>query len=71
MLKVAEELLIREVLSGDEVRRIAFGEALEETPEETPEEPVVADPVASDSDMAPEAECQPVVPTLGKPLAQE
>lgn len=71
LLKVAEELLIREVLSGDEVRRIAFGEALEETPEETPEEPVVADPVASDSDIAPEAECQPVVPTLGKPLAQE
>lgn len=67
LLKIAEELLIREVLSGDEVRRIASGEALEETPEE----PLVADPVASDSDQTPEAERQPVVPTLGKPLAQE
>jgi len=67
LLRIAEELLIREVLSGDEVRRIASGEALEETPEE----PLVADPVASDSDPTPEAERQPVVPTLGKPLAQE
>ena len=67
LLRIAEELLIREVLSGDEVRRIASGEVLEETPEE----PLVADPVASDSDPTPEAERQPVVPTLGKPLAQE
>jgi cell division protease FtsH len=70
LLRIAEELLIREVLSGDQVRRIASGEALEETPE-TPEEPLVADPVVSDSDQTPEAERQPVVPTLGKPLAQE
>ena len=67
LLKIAEELLIREVLSGDEVRRIASGEALEERPEE----PLVADPVVSDSDPTSEAERQPVVPTLGKPLAQE
>ncbi len=67
LLRIAEELLIREVLSGDEVRRIASGEVLEETPEE----PLVADPVVSDSDPTPEAERQPVVPTLGKPLAQE
>ncbi len=67
LLRIAEELLIREVLSGDEVRRIASGEVLEEIPEE----PLVADPVASDSDPTPEAERQPVVPTLGKPLAQE
>ena len=67
LLKIAEELLIREVLSGDEVRRIASGEALEERPEE----PLVADPVVSDSDPTSEADRQPVVPTLGKPLAQE
>ncbi len=67
LLRIAEELLIREVLSGDEVRRIASGEVLEEIPEE----PLVADPVVSDSDPTPEAERQPVVPTLGKPLAQE
>ena len=67
LLKIAEELLIREVLSGAEVCRIASGEALEERPEE----PLVADPVVSDSDPTSEADRQPVVPTLGKPLAQE
>ena len=63
LLQVAEELLNREVLSGDQVSRIVAGETLEA--------PVVTTPPESDSNATPETERQPVVPPLGKPLPQE
>ena len=66
LLKVAEELLIREVLSGKQVTRIVVsGLALEEAV------PVRAAPVASDQPTSPETEKPSVAPTLGKPLPQE
>ena len=63
LLQIAEELLTREVLSGEQVRRIISGLPLEA--------PVEAAPVASDEHASPEAQSPPVAPPLGKPLAQE
>ena len=63
LLKIAEALLAREVLTGDQVERIANGEPLAALP---PAEPVAPDPPTS-----PEAERSPVVPPLSKPLPQE
>ena len=63
LLRIAEELLTREVLSGEQVTRILSGLPIEE--------PVEAARVASDQPTSPETERPPVVPSLGKPLAQE
>ncbi len=64
LLRIAEELLSREVLSGEQVRRILSGQSLEE-----PAAP--AAPFVSDKPASPEAARPPVVPPLGKPLPQE
>ena len=63
LLTIAEELLTREVLTGEQVTRIISGLPLEE--------PVEAAPVASGQHTSSEMERSPVVPSLGKPLAQE
>ena len=62
LLRVAEELLTREVLSGDQVRQIVAGQPLEALP-------VAPEPL--EPSMLPEAERPPVVPPLGTALAQE
>ncbi len=62
LLQIAEELLTREVLSGDQVKQIVSGQPLE------------ALPVASEQlepSTIPETERSSVVPPLGKPLPQE
>jgi cell division protease FtsH len=64
LLRIAEELLSREVLSGEQVRRILSGQSLEE-----PAAP--AAPFVSDKPASPEAARPPMVPPLGKPLPQE
>ncbi len=63
LLQIAEELLTREVLSGDQVCRIVAGKTLEA--------PVTIAPPESESNASPETATQPVVPPLGKPLPQE
>ena len=63
LLRIAEELLTREVLSGEQVMRIISGLPLEA--------PVEAAPVIPDQPANPETERPPVVPSLGKPLPQE
>ena len=63
LLQIAEEVLAREGLAGDQVLRIVAGDPLEEPPP--------AQPVATDHSPSPEAEPSPVVPSLGKPLPQE
>ena len=68
LLQVAEELLTREVLSGDQVRRIVSGLPLEDPV--APAEPVATPPAAVDPSSSPEAERPPVVPSLSKPLPQ-
>ena len=64
LLRIAEELLTREVLSGEEVTRIVAGQPLDEVP-------VEAAPVAVDQSVDPVPGRPPVVPSLGKPLVQE
>jgi cell division protease FtsH len=66
LLRIAEELLTREVLSGDQVKRIVSGQSLEA--------PATSNPVASVSDQPTspeETERPPVVSPLGKPLPQQ
>ena len=63
LLRIAEELLIREVLYGEQVTRLVSGLALEE--------PLVVEPATPDQPTSSETEIPPVVPPLGKPLPQE
>jgi cell division protease FtsH len=62
LLQIAEELLTREVLSGDQVRQIASGQPLDALP---------AAPELPDPATIPETERPAVVPPLTKPLPQE
>ena len=63
LLRIAEELLTREVLTGVQVSRIISGLPLEA--------PVEATPVVSDQPTSSETERPPVVPSIGKPVPQE
>ena len=63
LLRVAEELLTREVLTGAQVTRIISGLPFAE--------PVEAAPVASDQPTSTETERPPVGSSLGKPLPRE
>ena len=63
LLQIAEELLTREVLTGEQVERIISGLPLAE--------PVEAAAVASDQPTSPETDRPSVVLSLGKPLPQE
>jgi cell division protease FtsH len=66
--KIAEELLVREVLDADQVRSIAQGKPLEEF------KPVVAPGVADDPSKRAQKErpsMVPPLPPLNKPLPQE
>jgi cell division protease FtsH len=65
LLRIADELLAREVLDADQVKRLAQGLPLEDP---------AAAPVLAPSAGEPqrrEADRQPIVPSLGKPVAQE
>ena len=68
LLRIAEELLAREVLDAEQVRRIVAGEALEEhTPRNAP-------PATDDGSKRPIKERPSIVsplPPLNKPLPQE
>ncbi|MEZ5317723.1 MAG: ATP-dependent zinc metalloprotease FtsH [Vicinamibacterales bacterium] len=64
LLKIADELLAREVLDADQVKRIVEGLPLEEPPP--------APPVSPDGTPRREPADRPgIVPALGKPIAQE
>jgi cell division protease FtsH len=65
LLKIADELLLREVLDADQVRRLAQGLPLDE--------PVIAHQPPPPFGEMPrrEPERQPIVPALGKPIGQE
>ena len=65
LLRIAEELLAREVLDAEQVRRIVAGEALEEhTPRNVASAP-------EDGSKRPAKERPSMVPPLNKPLPQE
>src|SRR5581483_6295908 len=67
LVKIADALLAREVLDADQVRRLAAGKELEDTP------PAATRPVIADEDEArPRQKERPqIVPALNKPLPQE
>jgi cell division protease FtsH len=67
--RVAEELLLREVLDADQVRRIVNGESLDEQKSRLPAAP--AAPASDESGRRPQRERPAIVPTITKPVTQE
>jgi cell division protease FtsH len=66
LLRIADELLVREVLDGDQVKRLSQGLAIEAFV------PTVPVPVADDAGRRETATGRPsIVPSLGKPIGQE
>ena len=66
LLKIADELLAREVLDADQVTRLVQGLPLEERV------PAAAPPVADERREAPLGPGRPaIVPSLNKPVGQE
>jgi cell division protease FtsH len=68
LVKIADELLSREVLDAEQVKRIAAGLPIDE-PQPAPARPAVAD--ADDAARTRAKERAPIVPALGKPIPQE
>ena len=68
LLRIAEELLAREVLDAEQVRRILAGEALEE---HTPRHVVSATDDGSKRPVKERPSMVPPLPPLNKPLPQE
>jgi hypothetical protein len=66
---VADELLTREVLDGDQVRRIVADLPLDDTQPAPKIEPLTPRPPAED--VRPRAQRPAIVPPLNKPLPQE
>jgi cell division protease FtsH len=68
LLRMAEELLVREVLDGDQVHRLARGQGLEEVVAAPSALPPAGPPASDDDRRTP----RPViVPNLDKPVVQE
>jgi cell division protease FtsH len=67
LVRMAEELLAREVLDADQVKRLAAGLSLDE-PQAVPGRP---SPVDEDDARPRQKERMPIVPALNKPLPQE
>ncbi len=67
LLKMADELLAREVLDAEQVRRLAAGLAIED-----PRPAAARVPVADEDEARPrQKERAPIVPALNKPITQE
>jgi cell division protease FtsH len=68
--RVAEELLVREVLDADQVRAIIAGQPLDPI-EPVTERPSAPAEVAREEERRPRPAIVPTVPPISKPLAQE
>jgi cell division protease FtsH len=69
LLRIAEELLVREVLDGDQVKRLSTGETIDEArPASAPTSELPAAPPAADDRRGPRPA---IVHPLPKPLTQE
>jgi cell division protease FtsH len=67
LVQIADALLAREVLDGEQVKRLASG-----LPLDTPQTAIPRVPVAEEDDARPrQKERTPIVPALSKPLPQE
>ena len=64
LARIAEELLVREVLDGDQVRRLALGEALDDVAQPAPT-------VSEAPSQEPQRDRPSLVPPLSKPVPQE
>jgi cell division protease FtsH len=69
LVKIAEALLAREVLDGDQVRRLASGQPLDEAPPVAARVPTP--PADEDAARPRQKERSPMVPSLNKPIPQE
>jgi cell division protease FtsH len=69
LVKMADELLAREVLDADQVKRIVSGLPLEDPQPVAPRAAAV--PVEEDEARPRQKERAPIVPALNKPLPQE
>ena len=69
LVKMADELLAREVLDADQVRRICAGLPLEDLQPAAPR--AAASPAEEDEARPRQKERAPIVPSLNKPLPQE
>jgi cell division protease FtsH len=69
LVKMADELLAREVLDGDQVRRIVAGLPLEDLQPAAPR--AAASSIDEDEARPRQKERAPIVPSLNKPLPQE
>ncbi len=69
LLKIAEELLVREVLDGDQVKRLVAGQPIDEV-RPAPAGPT-ATPATTDEGKSKDRAATPLVPPLNKPLPQE
>ena len=66
LTRIADELLAREVLDADQVKRIAAGLPLDDP------QPAARPPLAEEDEARPRSkERAPIVPALNKPLPQE
>src|SRR5262249_26159919 len=65
LVKIADELLLREVLDADQVRRLSKGLALEDPP------PAAAPPASETPRREPHEQRPGIVPPLIKPVTQE
>jgi hypothetical protein len=65
LMRIADELLVREVLDADQVLRLARGVPLQDPP------PAAAPATPDESRRENPAERSPIVPALGKPIGQE
>jgi len=71
LLKMADELLIREVLDGEQVKKIVQGEALAAMPEPAVATAVVTDAPVAQETPAPQAASGLVPPTMSDPVPQQ
>ena len=66
LIKIADELLAREVLDADQVRRLAAGLPLDD-----PQPAAARAPSAEDDARPRQKERSPIVPALNQPIPQE
>ena len=64
---IADQLMLREVLDAEQVKRLAHGLPIEDPAPA----PVVPPPASAEGDGEPKAERPAIVPAIGKPVAQE
>ena len=71
LLKMADELLVREVLDGEQVRKLVQGEALGAMPQPAGATAAVTEAPVTQETLAPQASSGLVPPTMSDPVPQQ